>query len=78
MSFYHLNLQIQTFHLIFCVFQVQKMESDIMPLQQTNSELSEKSGMLQAEKKLLEEEIKRWKARTQVSGKTRKTNHRNI
>lgn len=67
-----MNLQIQTFHLIFCVFQVQKMESDIMPLQQTNSELSEKSGMLQAEKKLLEEEIKRWKARTQVSGKTRK------
>lgn len=37
-----------------------------MPLQQANSELSEKSGMLQAEKKILEEEIKRWKARTQV------------
>uniref|UniRef100_A0A3B4X1R9 Nucleoprotein TPR n=1 Tax=Seriola lalandi dorsalis TaxID=1841481 RepID=A0A3B4X1R9_SERLL len=45
--------------------QVQKLESDIMPLQQANSELSEKSGMLQAEKKILEEEIKRWKARTQ-------------
>lgn len=28
--------------------------------------------MLQAEKKILEEEIKRWKARTQVSEKTRK------
>ncbi|XP_041861765.1 translocated promoter region b, nuclear basket protein [Melanotaenia boesemani] len=42
-----------------------KMESDIMPLQQANSELSEKSGMLQAEKMMLEEEIKRWKARTQ-------------
>lgn len=37
-----------------------------MPLRQANSELSEKSGMLQVEKKLLEEEIKRWKARTQV------------
>lgn len=43
------------------------MESDILPLQQSNSELSEKSGMLQAEKKILEDEIKRWKARTQVS-----------
>uniref|UniRef100_A0A3B4G4L8 Nucleoprotein TPR n=1 Tax=Pundamilia nyererei TaxID=303518 RepID=A0A3B4G4L8_9CICH len=42
-----------------------KLESDILPLQQANTELSEKSGMLQAEKKLLEEEIKRWKARTQ-------------
>lgn len=50
--------------------QVQKLESDILPLQQANSELSEKSGMLQAEKKLLEEEIKRWKARTQVGAKT--------
>lgn len=58
--------QIQTFQLTFCVFQLQKLESDIMPLQQANSELSEKSGMLQAEKKILEEEIKRWKARTQV------------
>lgn len=35
-------------------------------MQQANSELSEKSGLLQAEKKILEEEIKRWKARTQV------------
>ena len=42
-----------------------------MPLQQANSELSEKSGMLQAEKKILEEEIKRWKARTQVCEKTK-------
>lgn len=45
-----------------------------MPLQQANSELSEKSGMLQAEKKILEEEIKRWKARTQVGEKTTKKN----
>lgn len=37
-----------------------------MPLQESNAELSEKSGMLQAEKKLLEEDIKRWKDRTQV------------
>lgn len=57
--------------LIFDVFQLEKLESDIMPLQQANSELSEKSGMLQAEKKILDEEIKRWKARTQVSEKTR-------
>lgn len=59
--------------MISCV-QIQKMEADILPLQQANSELSEKSGMLQAEKKILEEEIKRWKARTQVSeeGKTKR------
>lgn len=44
------------------------MESDTLPLQQANSELSEKSGMLKAEKMILEDEIKRWKARTQVSG----------
>lgn len=42
-----------------------------MPLRQANSELSEKSGMLQVEKKLLEEEIKRWKARTQVCAETK-------
>lgn len=65
------NSQIQTFQLTFCVFQLQKLESDIMPLQQANSELSEKSGMLQAEKKILEEEIKRLKARTQVCERTR-------
>lgn len=46
--------------------QVRKLEADILPLQESNAELSEKSGMLQAEKKLLEEDVKRWKARTQV------------
>uniref|UniRef100_A0A8C9TKV3 Nucleoprotein TPR n=1 Tax=Scleropages formosus TaxID=113540 RepID=A0A8C9TKV3_SCLFO len=45
--------------------KVQKLEADILPLQESNAELSEKSGMLQCEKKLLEEDIKRWKARTQ-------------
>ncbi|XP_063057948.1 translocated promoter region b, nuclear basket protein isoform X2 [Engraulis encrasicolus] len=45
--------------------KVRKMEQDLMPIQQSNAELSEKSGMLQAEKKLLEEDIKRWRARTQ-------------
>lgn len=56
----------QMFWHILGWFQLQKMESDLLPLQQSNSELSEKSGMLQAEKKILEDEIKRWKARTQV------------
>lgn len=56
----------QMFWPIFYCFQVHRMESDILPLQQANSELSEKSGMLQAEKKIMEDEIKRWKARTQV------------
>lgn len=46
---------------------MRKLESDIMPMQESNAELSEKSGMLQAEKRILEEDIKRWKARTQVS-----------
>lgn len=49
-----------------CDFQVRKLEADILPLQESNAELSEKSGMLQAEKKLLEEDVKRWKTRTQV------------
>lgn len=55
---------------VLSIFQLQKLESDITPMQQANSELSEKSGMLQVEKKILEEEIKRWKARTQVREKT--------
>lgn len=68
--FESLTSKSRKFQPVVCVFQVQKLESDIMPLQQANSELSEKSGMLQAEKKILEEEIKRWKARTQVSEDT--------
>ena len=56
-----------------CVLQVSKQEQSIMPIQESNAELSEKSGMLQAEKKLLEEDIKRWKARTQVSVNTHKS-----
>lgn len=48
------------------IAQVRKLEADILPLQESNTELSEKSGMLQAEKKLLEEDVKRWKSRTQV------------
>ncbi|XP_057697331.1 translocated promoter region b, nuclear basket protein isoform X1 [Corythoichthys intestinalis] len=45
--------------------QVQKLESEVLPLKQANTELSEKSGMLQMEKKILDEELRRWKARTQ-------------
>jgi nucleoprotein TPR len=45
---------------------VWKLELDILPLKEANAELSEKSGMLQA-KKLLEEDIKRWKALNQVN-----------
>lgn len=52
------------------------MESDVFPLQQSNSELSEKNGMLQAEKAILEEDIKRWKARTQVSLEVKEKNLR--
>lgn len=46
---------------------MRKLELDVMPMQESNAELSEKSGMLQAEKRILEEDIKRWKARTQVA-----------
>ncbi|XP_028856496.1 nucleoprotein TPR isoform X1 [Denticeps clupeoides] len=45
--------------------KVTKMEADITPLQKSNDELSEKSGMLQAEMKLMEEDLKKWKARVQ-------------
>ncbi|ROL44753.1 Nucleoprotein TPR [Anabarilius grahami] len=45
--------------------QMRKLEADIKPLLDSNAELSEKSGMLQAEKKLLEDDVKRLKARTQ-------------
>lgn len=45
---------------------MRKLEADIKPLQDSNAELSEKSGMLQAEKRLLEEDVKRLKTRTQV------------
>ncbi|XP_061739540.1 translocated promoter region b, nuclear basket protein [Nerophis ophidion] len=45
--------------------KVQKLELDVLPLRRANTELSEKSGMLQMEKKLMDEEIKRWKARSQ-------------
>uniref|UniRef100_A0A9J8BGN9 Nucleoprotein TPR n=1 Tax=Cyprinus carpio carpio TaxID=630221 RepID=A0A9J8BGN9_CYPCA len=45
--------------------KMRKLEADIKPLQDSNAELSEKSGMLQAEKRLLEEDIKRLKTRTQ-------------
>lgn len=57
----------------YSFFQVRKLEADILPLQESNAELSEKSGMLQAEKKLLEEDVKRWKARTQVGNASLKT-----
>ncbi|KAK3560903.1 hypothetical protein QTP86_022909 [Hemibagrus guttatus] len=42
-----------------------KLEADMRPLQESNAELSEQNGMLQAEKRLLEEDVKRWKNRTQ-------------
>ncbi|KAM9832571.1 translocated promoter region b, nuclear basket protein [Neosynchiropus ocellatus] len=45
--------------------KLKKVEQEVLPIQQANTELSEKSGMLQAEKKILEDEIKRWKNRTQ-------------
>ncbi|XP_048832037.1 translocated promoter region b, nuclear basket protein isoform X4 [Brienomyrus brachyistius] len=45
--------------------KVHTLEAQIVPLKESNAELSEKSGVLQSEKKLLEMDIKRWKARTQ-------------
>lgn len=51
----------------FFLHQVTKLQSDISPLHHSLSVLSEKNSSLQADKRLLEEDVKRWKARTQVS-----------
>lgn len=47
---------------------MRKLEADIQPLQESNAELSEKNGMLQVEKRLLDEDVRRFKIRIQVSG----------
>lgn len=54
-----------TLSLCFC--KVTKLQSDIAPLHNSLSVLSEKNGSLQADKRLLEDELKRWKAKVQVS-----------
>ncbi|XP_062873069.1 nucleoprotein TPR isoform X2 [Trichomycterus rosablanca] len=48
-----------------CRAKVHKLEVDLKPLQESNTELSMNNGMLQAEKRLLEEDVKRWKNRNQ-------------
>lgn len=48
------------------VLKVTKLQSDISPLHHSLSVLSEKNGSLQADKRILEDELKRWKAKTQV------------
>ncbi|KAM6948188.1 nucleoprotein TPR [Aplochiton taeniatus] len=45
--------------------KMSKLQSDITPLQSSMSGLTEKNSTLQAEKRILEEDLKRWKARTQ-------------
>ncbi|XP_010788964.1 nucleoprotein TPR-like, partial [Notothenia coriiceps] len=45
--------------------KVKKLQSDISPLHQSLSLLSEKNGSMQADKRILEEDLKRWKAKTQ-------------
>lgn len=47
---------------------MRKLEANIQPLQESNAELSEKNGMLQVEKRLLDEDVRRLKTCTQVSG----------
>lgn len=44
-----------------------KLQSDISPLHHSLSQLSEKNGSLLADKRILEEDLKRWKAKTQVT-----------
>ncbi|MED6247973.1 hypothetical protein ATANTOWER_022758, partial [Ataeniobius toweri] len=44
---------------------VTKLQSDIAPLHNSLSILSEKNGSLQADKRLLEDDLKRWKAKVQ-------------
>ncbi|XP_056276506.1 nucleoprotein TPR-like isoform X2 [Pseudoliparis swirei] len=45
--------------------KVAKLQSDISPLHHSLSMLSEKNGSMQADKRILEEDLKRWKARAQ-------------
>lgn len=54
-------------HLTFLFCQVTKLQSDINPLHHSLSMLSEKNGSLQADKRLLEEDVKHWKVKAQVS-----------
>lgn len=49
-----------------CLCKVTKLQTDISPLHNSLSILSEKNGSLQADKRLLEEDLKRLKARIQV------------
>lgn len=44
-----------------------KLQSDISPLHHSLSQLSEKNGSLQADKRILEEDLKHCRARVQVS-----------
>lgn len=57
--------------LILCLFlhlpQVKKLQLDISPLHHSLSQLSEKNGSLQADQRILEEDLKRWKAKAQVT-----------
>lgn len=52
------------------VHQVVKLQSDIAPLHHSLSQLSERNGSLQADKRILEEDLKRWKAKAQVRSVT--------
>uniref|UniRef100_A0A1A8S756 Translocated promoter region a (To activated MET oncogene) n=1 Tax=Nothobranchius rachovii TaxID=451742 RepID=A0A1A8S756_9TELE len=45
--------------------KVTKLQTDIGPLHKSMSKLSEINGSLQADKRLLEEDVKRWKAKVQ-------------
>lgn len=49
------------------ICQVTKLQSDISPLHHSLSQLSEKNGALQADKRILEEDLRRWKAKAQVT-----------
>lgn len=50
----------------FCLCQVKKLQTDIGPLHHSMSIMSEKNGTLQADKRLMEEDLKHWKAKAQV------------
>lgn len=48
------------------IYQVTKLQSDISPLHHSLSMLSEKNSSLQADKRILEDDLKRAKAKIQV------------
>uniref|UniRef100_UPI00358F2151 nucleoprotein TPR isoform X2 n=1 Tax=Myxine glutinosa TaxID=7769 RepID=UPI00358F2151 len=53
--------------------RAERLEGELAPLQQSNRELCERNGQMQAEKRTAEDEIKRWKNRVQIANQAVRT-----